>query len=85
MFLKKVYLIRSRSLAKTACDKKMVKINGQIAKASSEVKKGDAIEFSIYDYKNKIKIIELPLGNVSKKDSAEYYEIVSRQKISSNE
>lgn len=43
-YLKNSRLIKRRTLANEACEKEHVKINGKIAKPSSEVKVGDIIE-----------------------------------------
>jgi len=46
-YLKVSRLIKRRTLASEACEKEKVKINGKIAKPSSDVKVGDIIEISI--------------------------------------
>ena len=80
-FLNKLCLIKTRSIAKKACDKNLVKINDKIAKSSSKVFQDDVVEYQIYGYLTKIKILEIPKGNVSKVNAAKYYEIMSRDKI----
>ena len=79
--LSKLCLIRTRSIAKNACDKKLVKINGKIAKASAMIVDNDIIDYELYGYINKIKIIEVPKGNVSKAKAPEFYEILERGKL----
>ncbi|MDP8200743.1 MAG: S4 domain-containing protein [Candidatus Tenebribacter burtonii] len=79
--LSKLCLIKTRSIAKNACDKKLVKINGKIAKASAMIINDDIIDFELYGYFNKIKITEVPKGNVSKVKAPEYYEILTRDKL----
>lgn len=79
--LSKLCLIRTRSIAKNACDKKLVKINGKIAKASAMIVDNDIIEYELYGYFNKIKITEVPKGNVSKIKAPEFYEILERSKL----
>ena len=74
-------LIKTRSIAKKACDKKLVKINDKIAKSSSKVFLDDIVEYQIYGYLTKIKILEIPKGNVSKTNSPNFYEIMTREKI----
>ena len=46
--LNKLCLTKTRSIAKTACDKGLVSINGKTAKASAEVKDGDLVNFRLY-------------------------------------
>ena len=79
--LNKLCLIKTRSIAKKACDKKLVKINDKTAKSSSKVFQDDVVEYQIYGYLTKIKILEIPKGNVSKANATKFYEIMSRNKI----
>ena len=79
--LNKLCLIKTRSIVKNACDKKLVKINGKIAKASTTIVDNDIIEYELYGYYNKIKITEVPKGNVSKVKAPEFYEILGRNKL----
>ena len=81
ILLNKLCLVKSRNIAKKACDHNLVFINNHPAKASSEVKDDDLLEYSIYGYKTKLKLTKIPQGNVSKKNSAEYFELISREKI----
>ena len=79
--LKKLYLIKTRSIAKKACDKNLVKINDNIVKASMNVNDGDIIEYRLYGYFNKLRITNVPRGNVSKNNAPQYYEILGREKL----
>ena len=79
--LSKLCLIKTRSIAKNACDKKLVKINGKIAKASAMIIDNDIIDYELYGYYNRIKIIEVPMRNVSKAKAPEFYEILDRGKL----
>ncbi len=73
-------LMKTRSMAKNACDKGLVKINGKIAKASSTVSDGDEIEYSVFGWHSKLTIDKIPVGNVSKKTAPEFYTMVERFK-----
>lgn len=79
--LNKLCLVKTRSIAKKACDKELVRINGKTAKASSTIVNEDIIEYELYGYLNKIRIIEVPKGNVSKDKAPEFYEILERKKL----
>jgi len=79
VLLNKLCLVKTRSIAKNACDKNAIIINGKYAKASFEVKENDIIECNMYGYKTKIKITLLPEGNVAKKDVLNYYEIIEKE------
>jgi ribosome-associated heat shock protein Hsp15 len=85
LLLSKLCLIKTRSIAKTACDKDLVFINGKEAKSSTMAKGGDIITFSLSGYRTIIKLLSIPSGNVSKKSAPEYYEILERIKLDSPE
>ena len=80
VLLNKLCIVKTRSIAKNACDKKAILLNGKEAKASNEVKAEDLIECNMFGYKMKIRIIEIPEGNVAKKDIMRYYDVVSRER-----
>ncbi len=82
--LNKLCLIKTRSIAKKACDKKLVKINDKIAKSSSKVFQDDVVEYQIYGYLTKIRILEIPKGNVSKINATKFYEIMERNELGIN-
>jgi ribosome-associated heat shock protein Hsp15 len=82
VLLNKLCLVKTRSIAKNACDKNAIFINDKPAKASVEVKTGDTIIINMFSYKTTIRITQIPTGNVAKKDVMNYYEIVSRLEVS---
>ncbi|MGN1032685.1 MAG: RNA-binding S4 domain-containing protein [Intestinibacter sp.] len=55
-FLKVSRIIKRRTVAKDACDKGIVTINGKVAKSSTEVKRGDILEVTFGGKKRKFKI-----------------------------
>lgn len=79
-FLKVSRLIKRRSLAKDVSDSSRVKINGKIAKPSSNVNIGDIIEIA---YGNKLLTVKVKELNDSTKkaDSAFMYELIKEEKI----
>jgi len=79
--LNKLCIVKTRSIAKNACDKKAIILNNKPAKASNEVNVGDVIQCNMYGYKTTIQLLDIPEGNVAKKDVMKYYEILSREKI----
>jgi len=81
MLLNKLCLVKTRSIAKNACDKGVIMLGGKPAKASNEVRTGDQIEINMYGYKTVIRIIGIPEGNVAKKDVLAFYEICERVKV----
>ncbi len=81
LLLNKLCLTKTRSIAKTACDKGLVNVNGRTAKASAIIKEGDIIVFRLYNAEHEIKITKLPTGNVAKKDTTQYYELLRRVEL----
>jgi len=78
LLLNKLCLTKTRSIAKTACDKNLVQINGKTAKASNEVKAGDLIRFDLYGFKHLVELLEIPAGNVARKDTTKYYKLIEK-------
>ena len=82
-FLKVSRIIKRRTVAKEACDKGIVTINGKVAKSSSEVNIGDLLEIQFGEKKMKFKINEIR-EHVLKNDAKEMYEIVMGEEDKDN-
>ena len=80
-FLKKVCLIPSRRIAKLACNKSLVLLNGTPAKPSKDIHLGDQIEVKLYGFKKVFKVKSLPKGNVAKRDAQDYYTLLESSKL----
>jgi len=78
LLLNKLCLVKTRSIAKTACDKQLVSINGKTAKAAQDVKVNDMIRISLSGFTYEIKVVALPEGNVAKKDVTRYYSLLAK-------
>ena len=74
LFLKKVLLFKKRTEAKDMCNKNLIKLNGKYIKPSKTVSVDDTIEIETYKGVQKIKVLQIPHGNVTKNDVASYYE-----------
>ena len=74
-FLKVSRIIKRRTVAKEACDKGIVTINGKQAKSSSEVKIGDILEVTFGEKVMKFKITEIN-EHVLNADAKDMYEII---------
>ena len=74
-FLKVSRIIKRRTVAKEACDKGIVTINGKQAKSSSEVKIGDILEVTFGEKVMKFNITEIN-EHVLKAGAKEMYEII---------
>ncbi|HSQ33916.1 MAG TPA: RNA-binding S4 domain-containing protein [Peptostreptococcaceae bacterium] len=74
-FLKVSRVIKRRTVAKEACDKGIVSINGKVARASAEVNIGDILEIQFGEKKVKVKVSEVR-EHVLKNEAKEMYEII---------
>lgn len=74
-YLKVSRLIKRRTVAKEACDKGIISINGKVAKSSSEVNTGDVLELKFGEKITKVKITEIK-EHVLKNDAKEMYEVI---------
>ena len=72
-FLKVSRIIKRRTVAKEACDRELVSLNGRICKAGSEVAVGDIIEVRFGNSIFKARVVSL-LESVRKEDADGMYE-----------
>jgi ribosomal 50S subunit-recycling heat shock protein len=80
-FLKVSRLIKRRTLAKEVADKGRISINGQAAKASSNVKEGDELAIQFGQKRVSVRIDKVQ--ETTRKDAAgEMYTILSEEKFS---
>lgn len=75
-FLKVSRVIKRRPIAKIVIDGGKAKINGKVAKPSTEVKVGEVLELEYYDKYFKFEILEVPEGSVPKERSNELIKIL---------
>ncbi len=75
-FLKVSRLIKRRTVANKVSDQGRVYVNGNIAKPSKQLKEGDVITIIRSDEEIKVKVVKIPLNNVSVSESASLYEDV---------
>jgi ribosomal 50S subunit-recycling heat shock protein len=76
ILLKNLCLTKTRAQARKGCDTGNVKLNGGEVKASKEVRESDLIEIRYPDRVLVLRIVQLPSGQVSKKDRSDYFETV---------
>ncbi len=74
-YLKVSRLIKRRTVAKEACDKGIISINGKVAKSSSEVNLGDVLTLKFGEKITKVKVIEIK-EHVLKNEAKEMYEVI---------
>jgi len=81
-FLKLTRLIKARTAAKWACDAGRVSVLGRTAKAGGEVRVGDEITIDLRDRFLRIRVVEIPAGNVSKERAKTLYELLEERHAS---
>jgi len=75
-FLKLSRLIKQRSVAKWACDAGRVSILGRKAKAGTVIKVGDELTINLRDRTLRVRVLEVPTGNVSKEKARGLCEVI---------
>jgi len=81
LFLKKVCLVKSRSLAARLCDEGKVTINGRPAKSSKDVKIDDEIKVVQGPRELTFRVIALPEGNISKAQAHSFYRAIGQEQV----
>lgn len=74
--LKTLCLVKTRSLARKGCETGSVRIGGAVVKPSRVVMAGDVIEIRQPGHSLVIEILEMPPGQVSKKNAPGFYRVV---------
>ncbi len=75
-FLKVTQLIKRRTVAKETAEEGVIKLNGRVAKASAEVKKGDTIEIDMWNSYKLVEVVEIPgSASIPKARIGEYIEV----------
>ncbi|MEX2785514.1 RNA-binding S4 domain-containing protein [Streptococcus sp. H49] len=83
-FLKVSRIIKRRPVAKEVADKGRIKVNGILAKSSTDLKINDEIEVRFGHKLLTVRVLELK-DSTKKEDAAKMYEIISETRIETNE
>ena len=75
-FLKNSRIIKRRSVAKEACDSQRVMVNGQAAKAGTELAVGDRIDIEFGNGSISV-IVDALLDSAKKDDAASMYHAIN--------
>ena len=84
-FLKVSRIVKRRPLAKTMCEKKLVLVNDQAAKAGKEVQSGDLIAIRFPHRTVKVRIEQIPKRAVSKKAASDLYTLLEEVRHSEDD
>ena len=80
IFLKVSRIIKRRPVAKEVADKGRIKVNGVLAKSSTDLKVNDEVEVRFGNKLLTVKVLEL-LDSTKKEDAAKMYEINRETRI----
>ncbi len=75
-FLKVSRLIKRRTVANKVSEQGRIYVNGIIAKPAKQLKEGDLISIIREDTEIKVKIIKIPVNNISVQEAPSLYEII---------
>ncbi len=78
-WLSKVCLLRSRSQAKKGCQSGQILLDGERVKESHELRPGQEITLTLPSKELRLRVLEIPGGNVAKRDADLYYELISEE------
>jgi ribosomal 50S subunit-recycling heat shock protein len=81
VFLNKVRLLKSRTLAKEACDRGKITVNGEPAKASRAVHPGDRVRIDLGVRVTEVEVVAVPAGQVSRKDARDLYRMIEDRRV----
>jgi ribosomal 50S subunit-recycling heat shock protein len=81
VYLNAVNILKSRTLAKEAAERGKATLNGQPVKGAHPVAAGDRIRLDLGTRVLTIEVVDIPPGPVAKKLSADYYDVISDEKI----
>ena len=79
-YLKVSRIIKRRPVAKEVADKGRIKVNGVLAKSSTDLKVNDQIEVRSGNKVLTVKVLEM-LDSTKKEDASKMYEIISETRI----
>ena len=79
-YLKVSRIIKHRPVAKEVADKGRIKVNGVLAKSSTDLKVNDQIEVRFGNKVLTVKVLEM-LDSTKKEDASKMYEIISETRI----
>lgn len=83
-FLKVSRIIKRRTIAKIVIDGGRAKLDGKVAKASTEVKISQILELEYYNKYFKFEILQVPNGNVTKDKTSELVKLLDSKGIEIN-
>lgn len=83
-YLKVSRIIKRRTVAKEVADKGRIKVNGILAKSSTDLKLDDQVEIRFGSKLLTIKVVEMK-DSTKKEDALKMYEMISETRIETDE
>ncbi|NQN49640.1 RNA-binding S4 domain-containing protein [Streptococcus suis] len=83
-YLKVSRIIKRRTVAKEVADKGRIKVNGILAKSSTDLKIDDQVEIQFGNKLLTVKVLEMK-DSTKKEDALKMYEIISEKRIDADE
>ncbi|HFR2840380.1 TPA: RNA-binding S4 domain-containing protein [Streptococcus agalactiae] len=83
-YLKVSRIIKRRPVAKEVADKGRVKVNGVLAKSSTDLKLNDQVEIRFGNKLLTVKVLEMKVST-KKEDAIKMYEIINETRIETDE
>lgn len=83
-YLKVSRIIKRRPIAKEVADKGRIKVNGVLAKSSTDLKINDQIDIRFGNKLLSVRVLEMK-DSTKKEDATKMYEIISETRISADE
>lgn len=83
-YLKVSRIIKRRTVAKEVADKGRIKVNGILAKSSTDLKVNDQVEIQFGNKLLTVKVLEMK-DSTKKEDALKMYEIISEKRIEKDE
>lgn len=83
-YLKVSRIIKRRPVAKEVADKGRVKVNGVLAKSSTDLKLNDRVEIRFGNKLLTVKVLEMK-DSTKKEDAIKMYEIINETRIETDE
>lgn len=83
-YLKVSRIIKRRPVAKEVADKGRIKVNGVLAKSSTDLKINDQVEIRFGNKLLTVRVLEMK-DSTKKEDATKMYDIIKETRVESNE
>ena len=79
LWLKRVCLVKSRSLAKRGCKSGDILLGGATVKESHALRPGENLTLRFPSREMEIEVLSIPEGNVPKKEATTHYRVIAER------